>query len=123
MRNELCAGRETGEEAGDRGARSLCRGESATVCRAYRDRAREGAHPEHAVHARDAGGVPAGDVRIEVVQVDEEPAHVGHARDAPQPPMGPYFSVAAAAFESYSVTAVLKEALSAKLWPVQGGEV
>ena len=40
-----------------------------------------------------------------------------------QPPMGPYFSVAAAAFESYSVTAVLKEALSAKLWPVQGGEV
>ena len=40
-----------------------------------------------------------------------------------QPAMGPYFAVAAAAFESYSVTAVLKEALSAKLWPVQGGEV
>ena len=31
-----------------------------------------------------------------------------------QPPMGPYFAMAAAAFELYSVTAVLREALSAK---------
>eukprot|EP00964_Phaeocystis_antarctica_P057099 scaffold33741_cov63-Phaeocystis_antarctica.AAC.10 len=42
-----------------------------------------GAHPEHLPHVRDAGGVPAGDVRIEVLQAPEELLHVGHGRDAP----------------------------------------
>ena len=41
------------------------------------------AHVKHVLHAPDAGRVPAGDVRVEVAQVEEEPAHVGHARDAP----------------------------------------
>ena len=36
-----------------------------------------GAHPEHAVHVNDAGGIPIGDVRVEVLQVIEEVAHVG----------------------------------------------
>ena len=31
-----------------------------------------GAHPEHAVHIRDAGGIPIGDVRVEILQVVEE---------------------------------------------------
>ena len=35
-----------------------------------------------------------------------------------QPAMGPYLAVAAAAFELYSVAAVFREALSAKVWPV-----
>jgi hypothetical protein len=36
--------------------------------------------------------------------------------------MAPYFAKAAAAFESYSLTAALREALSVKvLWPVQPG--
>ena len=38
-----------------------------------------------------------------------------------QPAMGPYLAVAAAAFELYSMAAVFREALSAKLWPVQAG--
>ena len=39
-----------------------------------------------------------------------------------QSAMGPYFAMAAAAFESYSVAAVLREALSVKvLRPVQPG--
>ena len=39
-----------------------------------------------------------------------------------QPAVGPYLAVAAAAFELYSVAAVLREALSAKvLRPVQAG--
>ena len=36
-----------------------------------------GAHIEHAVHGRDLGRVPAGNVRVEVLQVSEEVAHVG----------------------------------------------
>ena len=38
-----------------------------------------------------------------------------------QPAMGPYFAVAAVAFETYSVTAVLRLALLVKVWPVQAG--
>ena len=38
-----------------------------------------------------------------------------------QPAMGPYFGVALAAYELYSVAAVLREALSAKVVPVQAG--
>eukprot|EP00964_Phaeocystis_antarctica_P011003 scaffold6041_cov54-Phaeocystis_antarctica.AAC.3 len=41
------------------------------------------AHEEHAVHVCDAGGIPAGDVRVEVIQVREEPAHVSDSRDIP----------------------------------------
>ena len=33
-----------------------------------------GAHVEHAVHGRDAGGVPIGNVRVEILQVFEEVA-------------------------------------------------
>jgi hypothetical protein len=43
-------------------------------------------------------------------------------RETHQPAMGPYFAVAAAAFQLYSMTAVFREALSANvLLPVQGG--
>eukprot|EP00964_Phaeocystis_antarctica_P066232 scaffold40007_cov43-Phaeocystis_antarctica.AAC.2 len=42
-----------------------------------------GAHLEHLLHVRDARGVPAGYVRIEVPQGIEELLHVGDARDAP----------------------------------------
>ena len=39
-----------------------------------------------------------------------------------QPAMGPYFAVAAVAFETYSVTAVSRSvALLVKVWPVQAG--
>eukprot|EP00964_Phaeocystis_antarctica_P136651 scaffold101108_cov39-Phaeocystis_antarctica.AAC.1 len=41
------------------------------------------AHPEHGVHGCDAGRVPAGNVRVKVLQVIEEVAHVGDARDVP----------------------------------------
>eukprot|EP00964_Phaeocystis_antarctica_P026935 scaffold15160_cov57-Phaeocystis_antarctica.AAC.2 len=47
------------------------------------DRARGGAHIEHAVHGRDAGGVPVGYVRVEFIPLVEEVAHVGDARDVP----------------------------------------
>ena len=42
-----------------------------------------GAHLEHCIHGRDAGGVPAGNVRVEVLQVIEELVHVGDGRDVP----------------------------------------
>eukprot|EP00964_Phaeocystis_antarctica_P036931 scaffold21085_cov44-Phaeocystis_antarctica.AAC.1 len=45
------------------------------------------AHVEHPVHVRDAGCVPTGNVRVEILQVIviviEEPAHVGDGRDVP----------------------------------------
>ncbi len=41
------------------------------------------AHVEHVVHGRDAGGVPAGNVRVEVRQEIEEVVHVGDSRDVP----------------------------------------
>eukprot|EP00964_Phaeocystis_antarctica_P109098 scaffold73594_cov55-Phaeocystis_antarctica.AAC.1 len=41
------------------------------------------AHPEHLAHACDAGGIPVGNVRIEILQFIEELAHVGDGRDAP----------------------------------------
>ena len=44
---------------------------------------REGAHIEHAEHGCDAEGVPAGNVRVEVLQLIEEGAHVGDGRDVP----------------------------------------
>ena len=42
-----------------------------------------GAHVEHGAHCRDAGGVPIGNVRVEILQVVEEGAHVGDGRDVP----------------------------------------
>ena len=36
-----------------------------------------GAHRKHAVHADDAGGIPAVDVRVKLVTVMEELAHAG----------------------------------------------
>ena len=44
---------------------------------------RPAAHPEHVVHICDAGGVPAGYVRVEILHVVEEPFHIGDARDVP----------------------------------------
>ena len=41
------------------------------------------AHPEHAVHIRDLGGVPIRYVRVEIPHVIEEVAHVGDGRDNP----------------------------------------
>ena len=35
------------------------------------------AHPEHLTHVCDAGGIPVGNVRVDVLQVVEEPVHVG----------------------------------------------
>ena len=35
------------------------------------------AHVEYVLHVRDLGGVPAGNVRVEVLQLTEEVAHVG----------------------------------------------
>ena len=71
----------------------------------------EAAHSKHVAHVRDAGGIPAGDVGVEVAQIDEEVAHVGHARHVPAAVMGPYFAMASAASESKSVTAVSRSAL------------
>eukprot|EP00964_Phaeocystis_antarctica_P099930 scaffold65681_cov57-Phaeocystis_antarctica.AAC.1 len=42
-----------------------------------------GAHLEHVAHVRDAGGIPVGNVRIEILQIVEEVAHVRDGRDAP----------------------------------------
>ena len=42
-----------------------------------------GAHAEHVAHVSDAGGVPAGNVRVEARQVTEEGAHVGDGGDVP----------------------------------------
>eukprot|EP00964_Phaeocystis_antarctica_P094384 scaffold61131_cov63-Phaeocystis_antarctica.AAC.3 len=42
-----------------------------------------GAHVEHGRHVCDAGGVPIGNVRIEVVQALEKGAHVGDGRHTP----------------------------------------
>eukprot|EP00964_Phaeocystis_antarctica_P047609 scaffold27545_cov52-Phaeocystis_antarctica.AAC.1 len=47
------------------------------------EQSRCGAHIEHLLHGCDAGGIPVGNVRIEVPQVREEPAHVGDGRDVP----------------------------------------
>ena len=68
-----------GRAAGDRDARSV----QGRVWLQIGGRARGGAHLEHVLHVRDAGGIPVGDVRIEILQVIEELAHVGDGRDAP----------------------------------------
>eukprot|EP00964_Phaeocystis_antarctica_P032600 scaffold18453_cov65-Phaeocystis_antarctica.AAC.4 len=72
------AGRGCGSADGGR-RRPACSGGSA----ADWGQNRRGAHPEHLVHVRHAGGVPIGNVRVEVLQVREEPAHVGDGRDVP----------------------------------------
>ena len=42
-----------------------------------------GAHQKHPAHGCDFGGIPIGDVRVEILQVVEEVAHVGDCRDVP----------------------------------------
>eukprot|EP00964_Phaeocystis_antarctica_P157292 scaffold127415_cov63-Phaeocystis_antarctica.AAC.1 len=42
-----------------------------------------GAHVEHLAHGCDFGGIPAGNVRVEIVKGIEELAHVGDDRDVP----------------------------------------
>ena len=46
-------------------------------CDTQREAVGARAHPEHRAHVRDAGGIPAGYVRVEVLQEMEEVAHVG----------------------------------------------
>eukprot|EP00964_Phaeocystis_antarctica_P152802 scaffold120833_cov60-Phaeocystis_antarctica.AAC.1 len=40
-------------------------------------RVRVRAHPKHAAHVRDAGRVPTGYVRVDILQLVEKVAHVG----------------------------------------------
>ena len=42
-----------------------------------------GADRKHLAHVRDAVGIPAGYIRVEVLQVIEEPTHIGDGRDVP----------------------------------------
>ena len=51
--------------------------------RLWRPQGTRGAHPEHGLHGSNAGGVPIGNVRVEILQVIEEVAHVGDGRDVP----------------------------------------
>ena len=67
------------EAAGDRGARGV----QGRARLQIGSRARGGAHVKHGAHGCDAGGVPVGDIRVEVLQVREELAHVGDGRDVP----------------------------------------
>ena len=69
VRGEVRAGRR--DVAGDRGARSV----QARARLQTRGSARGGAHVEHETHGRDAGGIPVGDVRVEIIQAPEELAH------------------------------------------------
>ena len=73
-RGEVLAGRGRRERAwvGGCGASGLKLGRHGT----------RGAHLKHAAHVRDAGGVPAGNVRVET-RAETEAAHVGDDRDVP----------------------------------------
>ena len=118
--------RGAGEAAGDRGARSVCvcTGEDATAD-----------HRGTAVRGKElTQNMPYMFVTLEVSQPEMSALKwcnppksplISVTRETHQPAMAPYFAMAAAAFESYSVAAVLREALSVKvLLPVQpaGGE-
>eukprot|EP00964_Phaeocystis_antarctica_P013465 scaffold7370_cov57-Phaeocystis_antarctica.AAC.5 len=70
-------------EAGGGGRPRCTRGVQGRARLQIGGRARGGAHKEHLVHVRDAGGVPVGYVRVENPQVFEEVAHVGDGRDVP----------------------------------------
>eukprot|EP00964_Phaeocystis_antarctica_P018533 scaffold10238_cov45-Phaeocystis_antarctica.AAC.3 len=67
------------ETEGDRGARSV----QGRARLRIGGRARRGAHVEHVVHVRDAGGVPVGNVRIEIIQAIEDVTHFSDGRDVP----------------------------------------
>ena len=73
MRGEVRDGRREGVER--RRRKRHARGKARL--KAVGGQGTRGAHPEHLVHGRDLGGVPAGNVRVEVRQLIEEPAHVG----------------------------------------------
>eukprot|EP00964_Phaeocystis_antarctica_P105110 scaffold70189_cov57-Phaeocystis_antarctica.AAC.1 len=63
------------------GGGGLCRrGGSGRRLRAQN---RRGAHLEHLVHGCDAGGIPAGNIRVERCQAIKELARVGDGRDVP----------------------------------------
>ena len=115
-----------GGGASDRGARSVCvcTGEDATAD-----------HTGTAVRGKElTQNMPYMFVTLEVSQPEMSALKwcnppksplISVTRETHQPAMAPYFAMAAAAFESYSVAAVLREALSVKvLLPVQpaGGE-
>ena len=81
MRGEVWAGRPVG--VGRRQRTSGMHGERARLCEGWGVYGMRGAHVEHVAHVRDAGRIPAGNVRVEVLQVIEELAHVGDPRDVP----------------------------------------
>jgi len=77
-------GASAGREAGGCGAvaaQAACTGKARLE--AAGGQGTRGAHEEHEAHGRDLGGVPAGNVRVEVLQVLEEAFHVGDGRDVP----------------------------------------
>ena len=77
VRGEVQTGRP--EVAAGRGVRSVQERARLQIG----SKARGGAHREHAAHVRDAGGVPAGYVRVKILHVIEDPSHVGDGRHVP----------------------------------------
>eukprot|EP00964_Phaeocystis_antarctica_P096873 scaffold63096_cov53-Phaeocystis_antarctica.AAC.4 len=83
------AGMQCGKRCGLGGVRALGGGDAIGMCtgrarlKAGGGQGTRGAHVEHVFHVRDPGGVPAGNVRVEILQVLEEVAHVGDGRDVP----------------------------------------
>ena len=76
------AGMRRGKRCGPGGARALGGGDATGVhgegpTQVQAPEGTRGAHVEHHDHVRDAGGVPIGNVRVEIPQVIEEVAHVG----------------------------------------------
>ena len=65
-------------------------------------------------HGRDFGGVPVGDIRVEVLHIKEELVHIGDARDVPVGILPNFFSVLPG-FSLKSSTATFSEALSVKV--------
>ena len=69
MREEVRPGRREGV-VGLTATQSACTGRARL--KAVGGQGTRGAHVEHAEHGRDAGGVPIGDVRVEVRQVSRK---------------------------------------------------
>ena len=61
-------------------AKAACTGRDRLKAVGVRARAE---HREHKIHVCDAGSVPIGNVRVEILQVVEEVRHVGDGRDVP----------------------------------------
>eukprot|EP00964_Phaeocystis_antarctica_P012385 scaffold6827_cov55-Phaeocystis_antarctica.AAC.6 len=77
-----------GERYGPGGVRALGGGSAIGVhgegpTQGCGDQGTRGAHLEHGDHVRDAGRIPIGNVRVEILQAFEEVAHIGDGRHAP----------------------------------------